>query len=88
MTYQPSPNVVSTTLDQEAVLLDLDTRRYYSLNETGARIWELLADDQSLDAIAEAITTEWDVSEENARAHVERLLSELEEEGLVERIQE
>lgn len=88
MTYQPSPNVVSTTLDEEAVLLDLDTRRYYSLNETGARIWELLADDQSLDAIAEAITTEWDVSEENARAHVERLLAELEEEGLVERIQE
>lgn len=84
MTYQPNPNVVSTTLDEEAVLLDLDTRRYYSLNETGALIWSLLADDASIEEITEAITAEFDVSEEDARAHTERLLGELAEEGLIE----
>lgn len=86
MTYQPNPNVVSTTLDdEEAVLLDLETRRYYSLNETGARIWTLLKDDQPVDAIAEALNAEWEISADDAREHIERLLAELEEEGLVTR---
>ena len=36
-------SLVFTRLDAtEAVLLHLGTKRYYTLNETGARIWELL----------------------------------------------
>ena len=47
--YRPNPDVIATTLeDSESVLLDVKTRRYYSLNETGTRIWELLTDGQAV----------------------------------------
>jgi hypothetical protein len=38
----PDPNVVFTRLgENDGVLLHLNTKRYYSLNGTGSRLWEL-----------------------------------------------
>ena len=85
--YRTNPNVVATTLDDdESVLLDLNTRRYYSLNETGTRIWEHLVDGAGLTEIAARLTEEYDVSEAEAQEHIEALLSELKSEGLVEEL--
>ena len=82
--YRPNPDVVSTQLDEEeAVLLSLETQQYYSLNETGSRVWELLSDGQNIDAIATAISGEWEVTEDEARSYVQSFLEELAEEGLV-----
>lgn len=86
-TYRPSSDVVSTQLDdEEAVLLSLETQQYYSLNETGSRVWELLSDGQDIDAIAAAITEEWEVTEEDALNYVQSFLQELHEEGLVDEV--
>lgn len=83
--YRPSPDVVSTRLDEhEAVLLSLKTQRYYSLNETGSRIWALLADGMTAGEMAEALTHEWTTEYEEARAYVQSFLAELNEEGLIE----
>lgn len=83
--YRPHPDVISTQLDEEeAVLLSLETQRYYSLNETGSRIWDLLSGGRSVEEIAEAITEEWDTTYDEARHYVEEFLEELSEEGLVE----
>lgn len=82
---RPRSDVVYTTLDEEeSVLLDLNTRRYYTLNETGARIWELLDEDHSPGEIAAHLAQEWAISEEEAQRHVEDHLEELQEEGLLE----
>lgn len=83
--YRPHPDVISTRLDEEeAVLLSLETQRYYSLNETGSRIWDLLSGGRSIEEITEAITQEWAVDREEALNYVEEFLAELREEGLVE----
>ena len=43
------PEVLYTKLDDgEAVLLHLGTTTYYTLNQTGARIWKLLGDGHSV----------------------------------------
>lgn len=83
--FRPNPDVVVTTLDDgESVLLDLNTRQYYSLNDTGTRVWELLKEGRDVDAIARALTEEWDVSYNEARTYTRTFLNELREEGLVE----
>lgn len=69
--------------DDEAVLLDLRTQRYYGLDAVGARIWELLADDGRVDAVLERLLEEFEVDEAMLRADVERFLDELSREGLV-----
>jgi len=84
--YQPHSNVVSTTVDQdESVLLHLEAQQYYSLNETGSRIWQLLSQGHDAETIATAIAKEWAISAEDARQHICSLLRELDEAGLVER---
>lgn len=86
-THRPNPDVVSTQVEEdESYLLSLETQQYYSLNETGSRIWELLSDGDDVEAIATAITKEWDTTYEDAIHHVRSFLTELAEEGLVERV--
>jgi len=83
-TYRPHPDVVSTQIDEEeSVLLSLETQQYYSLNETGSRIWELLSEGHDVEAIALEITKEWDATPDEALQHVRSFLQELNEEGLV-----
>jgi flagellar motor component MotA len=87
--YRPSSDVVSTEIDdEESVLLSLDTQQYYSVNETGSRIWELLSDGHDTEAIASAITEEWDTTREEALEYVRSFLQELSDEGLVEAVNE
>ena len=38
----PSPDVVARRVDDEVVLVNLQTNRIFALNSTGARFWELL----------------------------------------------
>ena len=85
--YRPSSNVVSTEIDdEESVLLSLETQQYYSLNETGSRIWELLSDGHDADDIASAITEEWATTHEEALEYVQAFLQELSQADLVEEI--
>lgn len=88
-TYHTDSAVVSTQLEgEESVLLSLTTQQYYSLNETGSRIWELLSDGQNAADIIEALTQEWDVGHDEAAKTVESFLRELTEEGLVEAVED
>jgi hypothetical protein len=85
--YRPSSDVVSTQLDEEeSVLLSLETQRYYSLNETGSRIWELLSEGEDMESIATAITEEWQTTHDEALSYVQSFVDELSEEGLIEAV--
>jgi hypothetical protein len=79
------PAVVFTPLeDSEAVLLHLDTKRYYTLNETGRRIWELTAEGRSATEIARALAGEYEVEVDDALQYTETLLQELTGEHLLQ----
>ena len=83
--YRPRSQVVSTTIDEdESVLLHLEAQQYYSLNETGHRIWQLLVRGRAPGAIAAALAEEWPISEDEALRHVRSFLQELDEADLIE----
>ncbi len=82
--FRPSPEVVDTTLPNgEVVLLQLGTKRYYTLNPTGARIWQWLAQRRSAGEMSSELQNEFDVSPDLAWQGVSDLLSALAEERLV-----
>ncbi|MGI8733512.1 MAG: PqqD family protein [Pyrinomonadaceae bacterium] len=62
---------------REAVLVDLNTKRYYTLNETAMLVWSGLERGQTTSEIAREITDHYDVTEEHAMASVERLVNSL-----------
>jgi hypothetical protein len=81
---RPSPDVVFQMIDQEAVLLDLKSSRYFGLEEIGSRIWTLLQSPQPLAAVIARMAQEYDVAEAQVRADTLRLVGELKRAGLVQ----
>ncbi len=81
--FQGAQDVVFTAMEDEAVLLHLGTRKYYGLNETGTRIWQLVQIGSSLSEMAQALAEEYEVSAEEALEAVTSLCSELLDEGLI-----
>jgi hypothetical protein len=78
-----NPSVVCTELDDGAVLLNLDTKYYYSLNETGLRIWQIMEELHSPAEISGRLANEYKVDAERAKASVFNLIKQLEKEGLI-----
>jgi hypothetical protein len=82
--YQPHPDILSTVLpERETVLLSLATSHYYTLNETGGRIWSTLEIRATASEIAHALAEEYDVTHDQAIAHAHAFIAELTREGLV-----
>lgn len=84
--YRVVPDALSASLSDGAVLLHLYTKRYFSLNETGSRIWSLLEQQVSEDEIVDALVREYDVEKPEATRAVSQLLGDLIAEGLIEPI--
>lgn len=70
-------------LDEETIVLDPRRREVHLLNETAARIWELLSSPQSLDDLAAALGEEYDVDEAELRAEVASCVEGLTSKGLL-----
>jgi coenzyme PQQ synthesis protein D (PqqD) len=71
----PRKQIVSTLFDDgDGVLVDLDTKRYYQLNESAMMVWNGLEKAQTVSEIASRFTSAFDVSPERARNSVEKVL--------------
>lgn len=67
----PYDHVLFTDLDGlEGVLVDLNTKKYFQLNETASLIWRGLEQGLSANSIAEELTEAYDVTPEQASASV------------------
>jgi coenzyme PQQ synthesis protein D (PqqD) len=84
MRYRAAPDALAATLSDGAVLLNLRTKRYYSLNETGTRIWQLLLQGRTEEEIVQALTTEYDVHTDVARNEMRAVIASLRECALIE----
>lgn len=74
-TPAPFDHIVFTEFDGgEGVLVDLHTKRYYQLNETAALVWRALEKGRGREEIVGEFTALYEVSEEHARASVEKIL--------------
>lgn len=71
-------------IDGEMVLLDLRTSKYLSANRVGTILLQLLAEDRSLNELADALVAEFDVPHETALADVTVFVDELRTRGLLE----
>ena len=80
---RPSPDVLSQRYDDSVVLLNLNTDRFFHLNRTGARFWELLGERSNVTEIHEAMSREFDIEETQLAAEMTALISELREQDLV-----
>ncbi len=76
-------HVLIRHMDGEAVLLNLDSERYFGLDATGTRMWEQLTGAPTIDAAFALLLEEFDVEPEILREHLSDLLKRLVENGLL-----
>lgn len=69
-------------LDGESVLLNLDTERYFGLDETGTRMWAALTTSESIEEAFEKLVDEYDVDSELLRRDLNELIEKLLDQGL------
>lgn len=81
---RPLPHTIAQVIEGEAIVINLTSGVYYSLEGPGAFAWELLAGGATPAAAAEAVARRYDVDAETARGDVERLGAQLLDEGLCE----
>ena len=79
-----APDVFAAQLAGEAIILHLETKRYYRLNATGAEIWKGIEAGEARDALAGRLVREFTVDLATATLEVERLVQGLREARLVE----
>jgi hypothetical protein len=79
-------HVLVRVLDRESVLLNLETERYFGLDETGTRMWQVATAAANLEAAYQGLLEEFDVAPELLQNNLSELLDKLVEHGLLEMV--
>jgi hypothetical protein len=77
------PHVMVRFLDNECVFLNLETERYFGLDQTGTRMWQVLTAAPNIDAAYQQLLQEYDAEPEVLRANLVELLNRLVDNGLL-----
>lgn len=82
-TFRATDQVMSRPVDDEVVLLDLESGACYSLNSSGRAVWDGVARGASRDDLVANLMASFDVDAPTAEADVDTLLALLVARGLV-----
>ncbi|MGF1574968.1 MAG: PqqD family protein [Cyanophyceae cyanobacterium] len=80
---QISEEQVSCEVAGMAVILHTRSGNYFSLNEVGARIWELLQQGQSMGSIFNILQEDYEVSQQQCEQDLVKLVMDLKDQGFV-----
>ena len=79
-----APDQLSTSVGDEAVILNLDRGAYYGLNVSGAGLWRKLQDPIRVGALHQWMISTYEVTPEVAQRDLLALLRKLADLGLIE----
>jgi hypothetical protein len=82
-TAKPNPNVLFRRLGDDIVVFHLTSDRFYELNGTAARFWELLAAGQTVSDAKRQMLDEFAVDPDQLASETETLLEMLRREDLL-----
>ncbi|MBK2025256.1 lasso peptide biosynthesis PqqD family chaperone [Francisella philomiragia] len=76
-------DIYSSEVDGETIMMNIDNNAYYTTQEIGNRIWELLDSLDTPKAICDQLMQEYEVSQEQCQNEVLQFLEQLLEHGIV-----
>ena len=77
------PQVINEMIDGEAIMINLVSGSYYTLDSVGGEVWELLEKSTSVEDIVIQLSFRYDASDDVIRSAVENFLEELSREQLI-----
>lgn len=79
-------DILSSSVDNETILLSIESSRYYGMADTANRIWELLIEPISGEEIVAILQKEYDADEELCQKDVLAFLIELDSARLIQTV--
>jgi hypothetical protein len=76
-------DVLISHLQEESVILNLDTERYFGLDDVGTRFLSVITSSESVEAAYERLRHEYDVDPQILRADLLSLVNNLVDQGLL-----
>lgn len=76
--------VLVSQLQEESVILNLDSERYFGLDDVGTRMLSVLSTSDSIEAAFESLRAEYDVDGQVLRQDLLALVESLVQQGIVE----
>jgi hypothetical protein len=76
-------NVLAKVIDGEAILINVSTGAYYSLNGIGGLVWQWIEKEKNLQEMLLALTRGYNVETDTALKDIQQLLATMEKEGLI-----
>jgi hypothetical protein len=78
-----SDDVLFQILGGETVLLNMETELYFSLNEIGSKIWELISKEKIISEVLSELLNEYEVDHETLKNDLISLLLKMESKKLI-----
>jgi Coenzyme PQQ synthesis protein D (PqqD) len=76
-------DVLISHLQEESVILNLDSERYFGLDDVGTRMLSVLSTSESIEAAYESLLEEYDVDSQMLRQDLLALIESLLQKGIV-----
>ena len=76
--------VSSTTVEEDAILLNTHTNKYFALDDVGARLWSLLSEGKPLRECHRVLLDEYEIDPAQLEQDILELLEQLRTHDLVE----
>lgn len=77
-------DVLISRLQEESVILNLDSERYFGLDDIGTRFLSVLTSADSIEAAYQSLAEEYDVDREVLRQDLVALIQNLQQQGIIE----
>ena len=77
-------DVLLSGVEGESVLLNLESERYFGLDEVGTRMFSVLTESNSIQAAYEVLLDEYNVDAKSLRSDLISLINDLVAQGLME----
>ena len=86
--YKRSGDALFAQVADDFVALHVERGHSYGMEKVTAAVWRLLEEPTDIESICAQLMRQYDVDEQTCRTDVQRLVQQLEDEGLVETVPE
>ncbi len=85
--WQVDSEVLSSKIDDEAILMSIEADSYFGLDPVGSRIWEILsAEAKTMDELVALLMEEYEVEEKQCREDVSHFVEDMENRKLIRQV--
>lgn len=80
--------VLTTEVEGQTVLLDLESEEYFGFNETGTKMWNVLRSHPSIESAYQALSATYAIDDDTLRDDLRTFVQGLLDRGLIDVISE